>query len=103
VDDVVDAFLRAGASHETNGQVYNLGGLEPVSLLELSRLIIEIAGRGRVELVPWPPARKRIDIGDVYSSSARAEQALGWRPTTPLRAGLERMIAYYEEFGEYYW
>ncbi len=103
VDDVVDAFLRAGASAETNGQVYNLGGPEPVSLLELSRLIIEIAGRGRVELVPWPPARKRIDIGDVYSSYARAEQALGWRPTTPLRAGLERMIEYYERYGEYYW
>jgi len=103
VDDVVDAFLRVGASDESNGQVYNLGGTAPVSLLKLSELIIEIAGRGRVRLVPWPAGRKRIDIGDVYSSYATIEAAFGWRPSTDLRDGLERMIRYYQEHGRRYW
>jgi Nucleoside-diphosphate-sugar epimerases len=35
VDDVVEAFLLAGASDKPNGQVFNLGGLQPVSLLEI--------------------------------------------------------------------
>lgn len=45
VDDVVDAFLRAGASDEVNGQVFNLGGPAPISLLELTQLLVQIAGQ----------------------------------------------------------
>lgn len=103
VDDVVDAFLRVGATEESNGEVYNLGGLEPVSLLALTELMTELAGTGSVRLVPWPAARKRIDIGDVYSSYAKIEAAMGWRPSTDLRTGLRQMIDYYREHGHHYW
>ncbi len=103
VDDVVDAFLRAGASEAVNGRVFNLGGQEPISLLDLARLIIEIAGRGSIRLVPWPEDRRRIDIGNVYSSYARIQETLGWRPTTDLRTGLTRMIQYYQEHWRHYW
>lgn len=103
VDDTVDAFLRVGATEESNGQFYNLGGQAPISLFELAHLIIQLAGKGRVELAPWPEDRKRIDIGDVYSSYARIQGALGWEPATPLEDGLTRMIGYYRQFGRYYW
>jgi UDP-glucose 4-epimerase len=95
VDDVVDAFLRAGASDAVNGCVFNLGGSAPVSLGELAHLIVRVAGQGSVEFIPWPPDRKKIDIGDVYSSYDRIEQALGWQPATPLADGLAQTIAYY--------
>jgi len=103
VDDVVDAFLRAGATDETNGQVYNLGGLVPISLLDLTQMLVTIAGQGSVRLVPWPEARKRIDIGDVYSSYAKIDAALGWRPTTTLQDGLAQTIAYYRQHRQHYW
>ena len=103
VDDVVDAFLRAGASEDVNGKVYNLGGLQPISLLDLTHQIIRIADSGSVRLVPWPEARKKIDIGDVYSSYARIEETLGWRPTTPLEDGLARMIDYVRKNRAHYW
>ncbi|MEJ5246907.1 MAG: NAD-dependent epimerase/dehydratase family protein [Caldilinea sp.] len=102
VDDVVDAFLRVGVSDVACGQVFNLGGQTPVSLLALAQLLVRLAGRGRVELVPWPEERKKIDIGDVYSSYARIQTALGWSPTTPLEEGLRRMIEYYTEHWEHY-
>lgn len=102
VDDVVDAFLRAGACEEANGRVYNLGGIAPVSLRELAELIVYLAGRGRLEFVPWPADRQKIDIGDVYSSYARIGAELGWQPKMPLPTGLERMIDYYREHGEHY-
>ena len=95
VDDVVEAFLLAGANDAANGRVYNLGGSAPISLYDLACTIVELAGRGDVRLVPWPEERKKIDIGDVYSSYARIESELGWRPAVPLRAGLERTLAYY--------
>ncbi len=103
VDDVVDAFLRAGASDAVDGHVYNLGGPRPISLLELTHLIIEIAGSGSVKLVPWPEARKKIDVGDVYSSYARIQETLGWQPTTPLEDGLARMIDYVRINRTHYW
>ena len=48
VDDVVDAFLRVGASDAANGRVYNLGGAAPISLLDLAQTIVGIAGSGRL-------------------------------------------------------
>lgn len=103
VDDVVDAFLRVGASEAANGEVYNLGGQHPVTLYELAQLIVDIAGQGQVTLVPWPADRKKIDIGDVYSSYAKIAAALGWQPTTDLHSGLTQMIAYYRAHGAHYW
>mgnify|MGYP000849621463 CR=1 FL=1 len=97
VDDVVEAFLIAGANDAANGRVYNLGGAVPISLYDLACTIVELAGQGDVRLVPWPEERKKIDIGDVYSSYARIEGDLGWRPTMPLREGLGRTLAYYRE------
>ena len=103
VEDVVDAFLRVGATDATNGQVYNLGGLHPVTLYDLAHLIVELAGQGNVTMVPWPADRKKIDIGDVYSSYAKIEAALGWRPETDLRSGLQQTLAYYREQWRHYW
>ena len=102
VNDVVDAFLRAGASDAADGQVFNLGGEAPISLEELARLLIEIAGRGSFRLVPFPPERKRIDIGDFYGDTRKIRDTLGWAPRLPLRQGLEETLAYYREHKDHY-
>jgi len=101
VDDVVDAFLRAGAM-DADGQVMNLGGGPPTSLMELVELLIELAGRGSYRMLPFPPERQRIDIGDFYADAGRARERLGWRSTTSLRDGLARTLAYYREHKEHY-
>jgi UDP-glucose 4-epimerase len=102
VDDVVDALLRAGASAAADGQVFNLGGTPPVSLGELARLLVELAGRGSCRLVPFPPERKKIDIGDFYGDAKKIRAALGWEPRVPLREGLESTLAYYRQHKEHY-
>ena len=102
VDDVVDAFLRAGAMDAADGQVFNLGGGEPVSLLDLAKTMIEIAGAGSYALTPFPPERKRIDIGDFYGDATKIRTALGWSPRVKLRDGLERTIDYYRRHRDRY-
>jgi len=102
VDDVVDAFLRAGATDTVDGKVFNLGADPPVSLLDLVRLLVEVAGGGEYTLVPFPEERKRIDIGDFYADISRARETLGWSPRTPLRRGLKETIAFYREHKEHY-
>ena len=102
IDDVVDAFLRAGAMEAADGQVFNLGGEAPVSLAELAKLMIEIAGQGSLSLAPFPPERKRIDIGDFYADASRIQATLGWKPRIGLREGMEKTIAYYRTHKEHY-
>jgi UDP-glucose 4-epimerase len=103
VDDAVDALLRLAADDRANGQVYNLGGDEPISLLNLARLLVELAGEGSYRLVPWPDNRKRIDIGDYYGDYRKIRSKLGWTPGVPLRQGLQQTIDYYREHRHHYW
>jgi UDP-glucose 4-epimerase len=95
VEDAADAFLRAGASDACNGEVFNVGGDEPLSHRELVSLLIEIAGSGRVTHTEWPADKKAIDIGSFYSDSSRFRQTTGWKPAVALREGLTRTIEYY--------
>jgi UDP-glucose 4-epimerase len=95
VDDAVDAFLRAGATDASNGQVFNVGGLEPLSHRDLVALLIKTAGTGRFRFVEWPPEKKVIDIGSFYADSSRIGRVLGWRPATTIDEGLARTIVYY--------
>jgi UDP-glucose 4-epimerase len=97
VDDAADAFLRAGATDAVNGQVFNVGGAQPISHLELVTLLIETAGTGRYRLVEWPAEKKAIDIGSFYADSTRFRETTGWTPATPLRDGLAQTIAYYRQ------
>ena len=103
VDDVSDAFLRAGAMDAANGQVFNLGGPEPISLRALCELLIEIAGRGSYRLVPFPAEKRAIDIGSFYADYNKINRALGWQPQTDLRAGLAQTIEFYLEHRDDYW
>lgn len=102
VDDAVHAFLLAAAREEANGQVFNLGSGEVVSLIELARMLVEIAG-GDFRLVPFPAERKAIDIGDYYSDFTKFRDALGWEPRVPLREGLRRSLDFYRAHGDSYW
>jgi UDP-glucose 4-epimerase len=103
VDDAVDAFLLAGARPEADGEVFNVGGEPPVSLLELAELLVEVAGGGSYRLVPFPEERRSIDIGDYFADDRKLRQRLGWEPTVPLRDGLARSLDYYREHASEYW
>ena len=95
IDDVVEAFLRAGATDSVNGDVFNVGGSEPISHRDLVRLLIETAGTGSFTFVDWPADKKAIDIGSFYSDSTKFRAATGWTPTVGLQEGFRRTIEYY--------
>lgn len=97
VDDVVDALLAAAVSDQANGEIYNLGGEQPISLRDLVELLIEINGGGSYRFVPFPPEKKEIDIGSFYGDFSKIAAALGWQPKISLREGLRRTIEFYRE------
>ena len=77
VDDAADAFLRAGADDTCNGEVFNVGGSEPISHRDLTSLLIAAAGSGRVEYIEWPAEKKAIDIGSFYADSSEVPYVHG--------------------------
>ena len=57
VTDVVESLVRLQNSPATRGQIFNIGGTEEVSILELARLVVETLGsRSPIELIPYDQA-----------------------------------------------
>jgi UDP-glucose 4-epimerase len=80
--------LAAIALGEATG-VYNLGTGSGTSIDELARLLLEIAGKPRREIVATAPGdRPSTLVLDVEATDA----AFGWRPQTSLASGLRMLL-----------
>ena len=91
MDDCLAATTSLARS--TYAGPVNVGSEELVSIADLVDLVADIAGK-RIE--------KRFVTGPTgvrgrRSDNRIAEEKLGWRPTIPLRVGLERTFAWIEE------
>ena len=103
VTDVVKALLQAAGDPASEGQLFNLGTKEYISLEELAALLVRLNKRGGYELIPFPADQKAIDIGDYYGDFSKIQNALGWSPEVPLENGLAMTLAYYRKHQAHYW
>jgi nucleoside-diphosphate-sugar epimerase len=88
VDDVVAATMAA-AEHGERGGVYNIGGGEPVSVLEAIALLEALVGHPL--LIEFGPAG-RGDPRLTHADVRRAQRDLGFEARTGLRDGLARQV-----------
>jgi UDP-glucose 4-epimerase len=89
VDDVVDAFVRAGA--RGGGLVLNIGTGTEVSVNELARVMAERAG------ATAPPVHAPARAGEIQRSSLDPERAgihLGWQAWTTLEDGVDGVLRF---------
>ncbi len=71
----------------------NIGSDEMVTITELARMIMEIAGkRLDIRYIPGP-----LGVRGRNSDNNLIYRTLGWRPTQPLRTGLEKTYAWVEK------
>jgi UDP-glucose 4-epimerase len=97
VEDVVDAFLIAALDEKCYGEIFNLGSREMISLISLAKLMIQLNGGGELVVKEYPQDRKKIDIGDYYSSHEKFSDLTGWMPRIPLDQTIERTIGFYRK------
>ena len=94
VDDLIDGLVRLMSTKDSVIGPINIGNPTEYSILELASLIIEMTGsRSRIVHRPLPendPRQRRPDI-------SRAQEILSWAPVIPLKEGLIRTIAYFEQ------
>ena len=102
VDDCVEALLLAASQETANGKIYNLGSSEVINLKDLANLLTRLDDSATYELVPFPPERKAIDIGDYYSDFSLIQQELGWTPKIDLIEGLKKTLSFYGQYIEFF-
>ncbi|MFM9157650.1 MAG: NAD-dependent epimerase/dehydratase family protein [Dolichospermum sp.] len=95
VEDVVDAMLIAALNERCYGDVFNLGSKNKISLIDLAQLMISQHRSGELFIRDYPPERKKIDIGDYYSSHEKFSSLTQWSPQRPLEKTLNRTLSYY--------
>ena len=91
VADVGRALVRLSEEPAAYGQAFNLGGSEEVSILGLAERIVGLLDSGSsIELIPYEQAYGEgfEDMRRRVPNNSRAEQLLGFRPTT----GLDEII-----------
>lgn len=94
VDDMIEGFVRMMATpFEMTGPV-NLGNPGEFTMLELAEVILELTdSKSQLTFEPLPhddPQQRRPDI-------TLAKESMDWQPTIPLREGLQKTIAYFDQ------
>jgi UDP-glucuronate decarboxylase len=94
VDDLIDGLVRLMVAPDSIVGPINLGNPIEFSMLELAKLIVEMTNsRSRLvhrQLPQDDPQQRQPDI-------TKAQELLGWKPTTRLADGLAKTISYFED------
>jgi dTDP-glucose 4,6-dehydratase len=86
----VDFLIDAG----TDGEVYNVGGGNHVRNIDLTKRILELAGKPESLI---RPVADRIGHDRRYALDTSKLRGLGWAPQVPFDAGLRETVAWYQQ------
>lgn len=103
VRDIVNAFLKVGASDHLRGEILNVGSGQGVPLIDIVKQIVQIAGKGKIVHVPWPEKNKKIDVGDFIADISKIQKAIQWKPEISLETGLKETVEFYKNHKKHYW
>jgi len=97
VKDVVDALMALVDCGGAVGEVFNVGGTEETTIVDLARRIIELTGSpSTVELIPYEKAFGK-DFEDMrrrVPSIEKIRGLIGFEPASDLDGILEKVIAH---------
>jgi len=88
VHDVVEALVRLQQCETARGEIFNIGGTEEVSILELARFVVATLGsKSEIEVIPYEQAYAPgfDDMRRRKPSVKKLERVVRFKPQTPLR------------------
>ena len=98
VDDTVNGFLYTAMAKGVEGDTFNLGTGESVTIGELAEKIIQKVGNPvKVEVDASRLRPEKSEVMRLLSDNSLARERLGWSPNVNLDDGLERTIAWVRE------
>ena len=101
IDDIVEGFILAGLQEHSldgaslSGCAFNIGATEEITIRALQEAIFSIVSND----ASWEDALPQVEIAEGYHGDAlrrlpdcsQAEAFVGWKSTTTLQQGLQRM------------
>ncbi len=99
VRDAVRAYMilaEALDRPDIRGQAFNCSTDEPMSVLEMTQLILSLSPHPRMQPVVLNEVKN--EIKDQYLNSAKIEEAIGWRPAWSREAALVETLAWYAQY-----
>ena len=88
VHDVVEALVRLQKNETARGEIFNIGGTEEISILELARLVVAtLDSQSRIELIPYDQAYAPgfDDMRRRKPLVTKLERCVDFKPQTTLR------------------
>lgn len=102
VEDGATSYLRLaealGTRPELAGEAFNFSNEQPVTVLEMTNLILNLMDADHLEPIILNQANN--EIPKQYLSAQKARRLLGWSPEYDLHTGLQRTIAWYRRYFE---
>ena len=96
IDNVVDANLLAARAPDVGGEVFNVGGGERTSLLEIIARLEKILGHALARR--HTPLRAG-DVPHTLADVSKSQRLLGYTPRVDFADGLARTVQYFREGG----
>jgi len=98
IDDIVSGYLALAEKMRKNklyGQAFNFSNHNPISVLELVKLIYKSAGeKPNYQILD----KAFMEIKDQYLSAQKAQKLLDWKPAYSLKKGLNKTINWYKNY-----
>ncbi len=90
IDDVIEALYLIGKSNRTNGEIFNLGNPEEISINELAKMIISFAGSDSSITFQNPTFADEAESRK--PNITKIQSVIDWKPKYPLEEGLRLTI-----------
>jgi UDP-glucose 4-epimerase len=97
VADTVRALVQLLGEEQANGNVYNVGSSEPVTIIDLARRVIDqTESQSRVRLVPYDEAYEPgfEELGHRVPDTTALRELTGWTPTLSLEEMINDVVGY---------
>ncbi|XWN31260.1 MAG: NAD-dependent epimerase [Devosia sp.] len=112
VDDIVEGVIRASdqiaapdpdwsadspspATSNAPFRIFNIGNNAPVNLSAYIEAVEEAVGRPAIkDMLPLQPG----DVSDTFADVSALEQAVDYRPSTPVKEGVRRFVDWYRNY-----
>lgn len=97
IDDVVKAFMCAGASDQFSGHMFNVASGRGITLNEAFQLVVRSAEnitgkRVAVNNSPWPADADAIEYRNFVGDVRSLKDAFNWHPEISLPSGIRKML-----------
>ena len=95
ISDIIDGLILAGENDKSSGEIFNIGGSNPISVNKLVSIMYEIT---KVEEKISFINKQKGDVNITHSDISKARKILNFKPKVSIEVGLEKQYEWQLSF-----